>query len=336
LERNIRRYLGLTGNRVNQGIRNTLRSDQAADFYLLNNGVTLVCDDFTYNALQQGDYQIKATNLQIVNGGQTCMTIHRTAADGPLPPEASVLVRLYKLPPDREDLALRITQGTNSQNPVDLRDLRANDEVQRLLEIGMQDLGFTYRRKRSDGLPGPTEIPSGAVAEAVLAVWRREPHRTSFFSREHFGKLYDTIFAGLNAAQAISAVLLFRVAENHRRRPADTDPPLVRFASGFLAMQMGKRLLAELGVSDAREIHHLNFPQAKHLIDTRAETWFDASCVDVERALKGLYGGGEVSLQQLAATFRRGDLFAHLRNPPDGDPTGGSILDDQRRLFEGR
>lgn len=313
LERNIRRYLGLSGNRVNEGIRATLRSPNAADFYLFNNGVTLVCDDFAYNALQQADYQVKVTNLQIVNGGQTCMTIRRTAADGPLPTEATVMVRLYKLPRDREDLALRITHATNSQNPVDLKDLRANDDVQRLLESSMQDLGYTYRRKRVEGTVGAREMTSGAVAEAVLAVWRREPHRAKFFTREHFGKLYDTIFdAGLNAAQAIAAVLLFRIAENHRRRPAANDPQFVRYASCFLAMQMGRRLLGELGVAAMSSLDHRNFARARELIEAKGETWFTEACGDVEGALKGLYGDREVSLQQLSATFRRGDLFAHL------------------------
>lgn len=48
LERNIRRYLGLHGNRVNTAIHNTLCSDKADQFYFYNNGVTVVCDRFSY------------------------------------------------------------------------------------------------------------------------------------------------------------------------------------------------------------------------------------------------------------------------------------------------
>jgi AIPR protein len=72
LERNIRRYLGLQRNRVNEGIRHTLTSDEKNNFYFYNNGVTLTCDSFSYNALQNGDYQVRVENLQIINGGQTC------------------------------------------------------------------------------------------------------------------------------------------------------------------------------------------------------------------------------------------------------------------------
>jgi len=42
LERNVRRYLGLHGNRVNEGIRATLRSSAPENFYFFNNGLTII------------------------------------------------------------------------------------------------------------------------------------------------------------------------------------------------------------------------------------------------------------------------------------------------------
>jgi hypothetical protein len=317
LERNIRRYLGLHGNRVNEGIRTTLRSTNPANFYFFNNGLTLVCEDFSYNALQSSDYQIKVENLQIVNGGQTCMTIFKTSeelqkAGRNLPAEASVLVRIYKLPKDNEDIVLQITHATNSQNPVDLKDLRANDAKQQRLEQSIQELGFNYRRKRMDGATKPVDITSGAAAEAILAVWRHAPHQAKFLTREHFGKLYETIFTDtLNGAQVLAAVLIYRIAENHRRRPDQNDPIFVRYASCFIAMQMGRRLLKDLGVVLAA-LDHRNFAQANTLINDRGEAYFTAALQDVQSGLEQLYGGQEISLQQLSATFRRGDLIEKL------------------------
>ena len=316
LERNIRRYLGLQGNRVNEAIRDTLRSAEPSNFYFFNNGITLTCDKFAHNALQSGDYNVRIENLQIINGGQTCMTISKTLQEPDLIQQlaqAYVLLRLYQLPSHDEDLVRKITFATNSQNPVDLRDLRANDELQQRLEMDISQLGYTYRRKRTDQSIKPTDITSGAAAEAILAVWRKRPHQAKFFTREHFGKLYKEIFTdGLSGAQAIAAVLLYRIAENHRRRPEAQDPVFVRYASCFIAMQMGRRLLRDLGKT-IKELNHRCFLEAKKLIEQKGEKYFEHSVKDVKSALNGLYGGSEVSLQQLSATFRRGDLIERLQ-----------------------
>lgn len=316
LERNIRRYLGLQGNRVNEGIRTTLASSERGNFYFYNNGITLTCDKFAYNALQEGNYQVKVDNLQIINGGQTCMTIFETMRQltlFPDPVEAFVLLRLYQLPSDNDDLVQRITFATNSQNPVDLRDLRANDEVQRRLEMDISQLGFIYRRKRSDSGTKPIDITSGVAAEAVLSVWRHRPHQAKFFTREHFGRLYHKIFSpNLNGSQVVLAVQLYRIAENRRKRPEDNDPIVVRYSSCFIAMQMGRRLLAELGLSSVQEISHLNFRAGLDLIEANGNSYYQASLQDIEKALLGLYREQAISLQQLSATFRRGDLIEML------------------------
>lgn len=318
LERNIRRYLGLHGNRVNEGIRATLQSDNPANFYFFNNGLTLVCDDFSYNGLQNSDYKVKVKNLQIVNGGQTCMTILKTYHEmrdqgKTLPQNASVLVRIYKLPDEEKDVVLQqITQATNSQNPVDLKDLHSNDKTQLALESSIQTLGYTYRRKRMDVAIKPTDITSGTAAEAVLAIWREAPHQAKFLTREHFGKLYDTIFTpSLNGAQVVAAVLLYRIAENHRRRPIEKDPLFVRYASCFISMQMGKYLLEDLSI-EIEKLDHRNFDKAKSLIQINGDSYFKKAIVDIQKALDHLYGKNPISMQQLSATFRRGDLITVL------------------------
>jgi hypothetical protein len=313
LERNIRRYLGLQGNRVNEAIRITLETTERSNFYFYNNGITLTCDKFSYNALQEGDYQVKVENLQIINGGQTCMTIFQTIRQATFLAEAYVLLRLYQLPSDNEDLVQKITFATNSQNPVELRDLHANDEVQLRLEMDISQLGFNYRRKRSDSGLRPLDITSGVAAEAILSIWRYRPHQAKFFAREHFGRLYDKIFThSLNGSQVILAVQLYRIAENRRKRPEDADPIFVRYASCFIAMQMGRRLISDLDLADVNGISHLNFKDASDLIATNGDKYYSNSLRDIQQALSDLYREDVVSLQQLSATFRRGDLIGRL------------------------
>jgi hypothetical protein len=315
LERNIRRYLGLQGNRVNENIRSTLKSEERNNFYFYNNGITLTCDIFSYNGLQDSDYQVQVENLQIINGGQTCMTIYKTLQEPNLLSENShvyVLLRLYQLPPDNDDLVQKITYATNSQNPVDLRDLRANDDRQKALAMDIQQLGFSYRRKRSSSSVRSTDITSGVAAEAILSVWRERPHQAKFFSREHFGKLYNLIFNDqLNGTQVVLAVQLYRIAENRRKRPDPNDPDFVRYASCFIAMQMGRKLLHDMKLQ-RQDINHENFKKAQQLIEQKGETYFNLAIQDIQQALYALYGEQTISLQQLSATFRRGDLIERL------------------------
>lgn len=315
LERNIRRYLGLQGNRVNENIRSTLNSEERNNFYFYNNGITLTCNIFSYNGLQDSDYQVQVENLQIINGGQTCMTIYKTLQEPNLLSDNShvyVLLRLYQLPPDNDDLVQKITYATNSQNPVDLRDLRANDDRQKTLAMDIQQLGFLYRRKRSSSSVRSTDITSGVAAEAILSVWRERPHQAKFFSREHFGKLYNLIFDDqLNGTQVVLAVQLYRIAENRRKRPDPNDPDFVRYASCFIAMQMGRKLLHDMKLQ-RQDINHKNFQQAHQLIEQNGETYFNLAIQDIQQALHALYGKQKISLQQLSATFRRGDLIERL------------------------
>ncbi|WP_293251901.1 AIPR family protein [Nannocystis sp.] len=289
--------------------------------------MTLICDRFEYNALQPENHKVRVEGLQIINGGQTSKTVQATLnwlatlADYPgSDPDPGfeavfVLVRLYQVPRDSTSFVQRITYATNSQNPVDLRDLRANDELQLRLEVSMKELGYEYRRQRAAGILTPKDISTATAAEAVLSVWRQRPQQAKFRSGEHFGKLYSDIFTpDLSAAQVVIAVLLFRIAENKRRRPPADAPELVRYASCYEAMLMGQYLLAEMGIQ-LSQLDHRNFARAQALIDEKGEAFFSRSVQTIEAALRGLYGGQQVSLQRLAATFRRGDLLQFLPPP---------------------
>lgn len=194
------------------------------------------------------------------------MTIYKTlmqTSPDTIPQDAFVLVRLYQLPSENEDLVRQITYATNSQNPVDLRDLKANDIILRQLEMDIHKLGFTYRRKRTDSPLIPTDISSGTAAEAILAVWRKKPHQAKYFIREHFGRLSDQIFRdGINGAQTILAALIYRIPEAKRRKLTDQDPPFLRYTSAFIVMQMGECFLRDMGCP-VHSLTHQNFSRAK-------------------------------------------------------------------------
>ncbi|SLM30618.1 putative abortive infection phage resistance protein [Desulfamplus magnetovallimortis] len=320
LQRNIRRYLGLHSNRVNMAIHDTLCSDKSDKFYFYNNGITVVCDKFDYNAFQKADYHVKTVNMQVINGGQTCKTIHQTLkSHGPdiVGESAYVMIRIYQMADENKDFVNDITYATNSQNPVDLRDLHSNDEVQKKLEIDFSGLGFTYKRQKDESSAGANVISSLTVAEAVLAVWREKPHHAKFRRKEHFGKLYEEIFNTLSAAQAIIATRIFRKVENERKRPSSDNPPqFLPYGSHYIAMMIGRFLLQAHGIA-IMELSHRNFAEMNTLLDERFATYHGQACESISQALKKCYGDRVISLQQLSATFRRGDLLEMLKPHPD-------------------
>lgn len=254
-------------------------------------------------------------NIQVINGGQTCKTIQETL-NGNLPnivgQSAYLLIRVYQLADTHREVVRDITYATNSQNPVDLRDLKSNDEIQKNIELGLEDLGYTYRRQREEGGGGSLVITSSIVAEAVLAIWRKRPHQAKFRRKEHFGKLYEDIFKQLNAAQALLAVLIFRAVENERKRPTMITPPdFLPYSSHCIAMLIGRKLLKDKGIP-LDQVFHRNVQELlQEFEDNQAQYHADA-IQSLETALKTCYGTRNVSLQQLSATFRRGDLLEML------------------------
>lgn len=317
LERNIRRYLGRNANRVNNAIHDTLVSpDKQKDFYFFNNGITMTCTKMRHNALQGGDYQLKLENIQVINGGQTCKTIQQTlneTDDLSAFNEVYVLLRLYELESDDDQLIKEITFATNSQNPVDLRDLRSNDSLQIQLETGINALGYNYRRYREDAAGGSHVISSATTAEAVMAIWRKCPHQSKFRRRELFGVLYDKVFTDLNPAQAILAVLIFRAVETERKRPTllQPVPEFLPYAAHYMAMLVGQALLT-LGQTRLQTISHLNLAELIQLLEQNKAQLLNQAAAQLDLALKEIYGERQVSLQQLSATFRRGDLLEFL------------------------
>jgi hypothetical protein len=321
LEKNIRRYLGLNRNRVNEAIQETLLGDRKDNFYFKNNGITMVCKKFSYNALQEKNWDVVAEDIQIINGGQTCKTIQQTIKDHADKDysQVFVLVRLYELSDSNEDnesLINEITLATNSQNPVDLSDLRANDNVQRALETDIRELGYHYRRKKDIASTSESIIPLSVAAQAIYSVWKEKPHVAKFKRKELFGSLYDDVFRPVpNAAQVVIAVLIYRFCDNQRRKLSLIEEhPHIPYSNYFLSMIIGKLLLKETNLS-LGQLTHKNFDQAKTYFETNKDKLFDNANKILTEALNALYNENYRNLEmpRLSAAFRRGDLFGQIK-----------------------
>jgi hypothetical protein len=126
LESNVRSFLQARGS-VNQGIRDTIK-DKPSMFFSYNNGLSATADTVDTETGSEGLKLVTATNLQIVNGGQTTASLHAALR---LTPEnlerVYVQMKLTVVPPDSSEVVVpNISKFANSQNKVSAADFFSN------------------------------------------------------------------------------------------------------------------------------------------------------------------------------------------------------------------
>ena len=173
LKYNPRSYLEFYGQNVNEFIRETILETESNDFVLLNNGITIVCDQsgVSDQSGKKHTARLFLLNPQIINGGQTAYTLSRIyellseVERGAVFAGKEVLVKVIALtkksdiPADeakRIALIERISTATNSQTTVTLSDRASNDPLHTQIQsVLFERYGLLYERKRgefSDGL----------------------------------------------------------------------------------------------------------------------------------------------------------------------------------------
>ena len=134
LEGNVRSFLGKTG-KVNKAIRETTLNNPEM-FFAFNNGISATATSVSIKSTAEGPRLVQATDLQIVNGGQTTASLafakRKDGAD-----LSSIFVQM-KLSVVSEELSgeliPKISEYSNKQNKVSDSDLFSNHEYHRQME----------------------------------------------------------------------------------------------------------------------------------------------------------------------------------------------------------
>lgn len=182
-------------NRINQRILETALSDTNYEFWYLNNGITVVCEECLYqpNSRSPG---VTLTDFQIVNGGQTTHALFEAYEQNPEKLD-NVLLLLRICETKRSNpIADKISETTNSQTPVTTRDLHANDRIQRKLEEEFRSIGYFYERKANQfaDAPSPQRLNNELLAQLSLAFHFDMPSEAKNSKTLVFGEKYDDIF----------------------------------------------------------------------------------------------------------------------------------------------
>ena len=155
--------------------------DNPAYFWYYNNGLTAI----TYllpDEIRDEATSIELTGLQIINGAQTVYSVYKAYKEASptkrtiIDSEALITLRLLKS--GGRDFDLKVTRFTNSQNPVNERDFRANDDVQVRLQNEFFKTNYWFEKRRDEfrTLPaGIVPVSNAIFANAFLAYHLQEP-----------------------------------------------------------------------------------------------------------------------------------------------------------------
>ena len=195
---NVREYEGDVD--VNTEIGNTLKNkkkDDKADFWWLNNGITIVADRITGHAKE-----LSIDEPRIVNGLQTSTKIAEYFRDNPKPSaKRHVVIKLIESPD--VELQDRIIKATNSQTRIPAQYLWATDDIQRDIEQSFR--GATpplhYARRKNSWRKLPIKLNDvvgiAELAQAVAAIYLQQPDHararpSRFFKKEFYKRVFSS------------------------------------------------------------------------------------------------------------------------------------------------
>ncbi len=206
---NIRKYLGNLGS-VNKDIKETSSDEDSSYlFWFLNNGITIVCDKVD-PVTDPDNPHVKIENMQIVNGCQTSTSLALAEKEGILQDDVNVILKVF----ETSDLNLvdKVVLTTNNQNKITNRNLRANDKIQRDLEIAFKIYDYHYERKPRQyfnlSIDSEKIFPNEIVATSYLTIALKRPSDSRSRKYKIWSDYYESIFKTSNVEAFIITYLI--------------------------------------------------------------------------------------------------------------------------------
>jgi hypothetical protein len=233
--RNVRLSEGRT--RINRELGQTI--DKPAEhelFMAYHNGLTILTHGLTVSG-----NTLRLDGITVVNGCQSLLTLAEHHAK--ITDELRLLVKVSQVEP-QTDLADKITHRSNNQNPVDIRDQRSTDSVQRDLQAQMAEhygSSLFFAIREGERPTAPEVLDNKTAAQFLMAVYLREP-----WNAVRKVRLFDTDYRRIfdhtiNAHKLFLLNLLVEVIDDRRD---ELDAQLrasfasIRFTLAFLLSQV--------------------------------------------------------------------------------------------------
>ncbi len=223
---NLRYYI--SSKKIDPKIINSIEND-AENFCYYNNGIIVICDDYSIS-----DNVIHFTNFSIVNGGQTTNLIGRTAFENDFSIICKVIRNKYAEKEKQVIFLLKVAEASNTQKPINAKDLIANRAEQRLLKMQFDQIGVFLKVKRGARIDKSVysqawqEASNDEIAQILYSVVYQSPgsaknSKSKLLSddktyRTIFGVKYDDgFFLTMQHMKAAYNIWLKRIKKEDKR-----------------------------------------------------------------------------------------------------------------------
>lgn len=206
---------------VNVSIRNTLDKPGTADFWLLNNGITILAG----RASKVGYKKLEIDDPQIVNGLQTSRQIdayYRSGIGVPKSEDDTRRIMVRVLQSTDEGVRDDVIRATNSQNKMPAEALRATDRIHGQIETLFRQYDLYYDRRKGqykdEGKPIAKIVAVIELLQAMLATVLKHPDDARARPRDYIKEddKYAQIFGEdkFDLTIYLKSVLLYRRVES--------------------------------------------------------------------------------------------------------------------------
>lgn len=194
LAMNLRYYI--KSSNIDSKIENSIMFD-GKDFWYLNNGIIIVCNDF-----KVVDNEVWLKQFSIVNGGQTSRMIGTTPFDDDFFISCKIIKNIFETSQDKNVFIAKVAEASNTQKPIKAKDIIANRIEQRNLKTLLQENKVFIEIKRGEKCfqeqyPEPWQrTKNNELAQDLFSFVFMEPgpSRNSVSSMLSNDEKYNTIF----------------------------------------------------------------------------------------------------------------------------------------------
>ena len=249
-------------------------SNDSENFCYYNNGIIVTCDDYVIEGRI-----IKLSNFSIVNGGQTTNLIGRTDFEEDFPVVCKLIKNKYDEVEKRVDFLAKVAEASNTQKPINAKDLIANRREQRLLKIQFERCGIFLKVKRGEKIDKSVysenwqNASNDEIAQFIYSMVYQSPgsSKNSKSKLLDTEKIYKKIFSETYNDDFFVSVQHLKVAYNEwikklKRKEAKSSTKLALSKHGMLYCFATYSLIYKAEINDdvrkclteEKEITHTN------------------------------------------------------------------------------